>query len=37
MIFNATPEFLGLYNLEASLYDPYDVQTQHNVPGTVRI
>ena len=36
-MFNATPEFLGLYSLDANLYDPYDVQTQHNVTGTVRM
>ncbi len=36
-VFNATPEFLGLYSLDANLYDPYDVQTQHNVTGTVRM
>ena len=35
-IFNATPEFLQLYDLDASLYDAYDVSTQHNVPGIVR-
>jgi TonB-dependent receptor len=35
--FNATPEFLALYNLEPTLYDPYDVVTQHNLPGTVRM
>lgn len=35
-IFNATPEFLALYDLDAATYDPFDVQTQHNVPGRVR-
>lgn len=35
-MFNATPEFLALYDLDPALYDPFDVQTQHNVPGTVR-
>ena len=36
-VFNATPEFLALYNLDPALYDAYDVATQHNVPGTVRM
>ena len=36
-VFNATPEFLNLYNLDTSIYDPFDVQTQHNLPGTVRM
>ena len=35
-VFNATPEFLALYDLDAATYDPFDVQTQHNVPGKVR-
>ncbi len=34
--FNATPGFLALYDLDATLYDPYDVRTQHNIPGIVR-
>jgi iron complex outermembrane receptor protein len=34
--FNATPEFLALYDLDPTLYDPYDVQTQHNIEGLVR-
>lgn len=36
-VFNATPEFLGLYSLDTSIYDPFDVQTQQNLPGTVRM
>ncbi len=36
-VFNATPEFLAIYNLDPSLYDPYDVATQHNLSGTVRM
>ncbi len=36
-VFNATPEFLNLYNLDTSIYDPFDVQTQHNLTGTVRM
>lgn len=35
--FPATPEFLGLYGLDPSLYSGYDVVTQHNVPGKVRM
>jgi hypothetical protein len=35
-IFNATPEFLALYSLDPNLYEPYAVETQHNVEGTVR-
>jgi len=34
--FIATPEFLALYNLDPALYGDYDVQTQQNIPGTVR-
>jgi TonB-dependent receptor len=36
-IFRATPEFLALYGLPPSLYEPYDVSTQYNLPGTVRL
>ncbi len=36
-VFNATPAFLALYNLDATLYDPYDVSTQKNLDGTVRM
>jgi iron complex outermembrane recepter protein len=32
-----TPEFLALYNLEPGIYDSYDVATQHNVAGVVRM
>jgi hypothetical protein len=35
-MFNATPEFLALYGLDPTLYDPYDVQTQHNIEDVVR-
>jgi hypothetical protein len=35
-IFDATPQFLALYDLDPTLYDPYEVQTQHNVQGIVR-
>ena len=34
--FLPTPEFLALYNLDPAVYGQYDVQTQHNIPGTVR-
>jgi len=36
-VFNATPEFLSLYNLNSTMYDPYDVVTQYNLPNTVRM
>jgi iron complex outermembrane receptor protein len=36
-VFNATPEFLSLYNLDVSLYDPYDVSTQRNLDSKVRM
>ena len=36
-VFAATPEFLGLYNLDASEYAGYDVSTQYNLPGSVRM
>ena len=35
--FEATPAFLELYGLDPALYDAYDVETQYNVPGTVRM
>ena len=35
--FNATPQFLALFNLDPALYDPFDVQTSYNVPGKVRM
>lgn len=34
--FDATPEFLGLYGLDAVTYDPYQVATQFNLDSTVR-
>ncbi len=34
--FLPTPEFLALYNLDPTVYGQYEVQTQHNIPGTVR-
>ena len=37
VVFAATPEFLALYSLDPGLYDTYDVATQHNVQGTVRM
>ena len=36
-VFNATPEFLSIYNLDAALYDPYDVATQKNLDSKVRM
>jgi iron complex outermembrane recepter protein len=35
--FDATPAFLALYNLDPSIYDPYDVVTQRNLDSTVRM
>jgi TonB-dependent receptor len=35
--FPATPEFLALYDLDAATYGGYDVATQYNQPGTVRM
>jgi iron complex outermembrane recepter protein len=35
--FRATPEFLALYDLDPDLYGRFDVATQHNVQGTVRV
>ena len=35
-VFNATPEFLALYNLDPALYGEYEVATQHNIESTVR-
>lgn len=34
---DATPEFLAYYGLDSATYGPYDVATQRNVPGTVRM
>ena len=36
-VFNATPEFLALYGLDPALYDKFDVTTQYNLPGKVRL
>ncbi|MEO6244628.1 MAG: TonB-dependent receptor, partial [Opitutaceae bacterium] len=36
-VLNATPEFLSLYSLDPAIYGLYDVATQYNVPGTVRM
>lgn len=35
-VFTPTPEFLGLYGLDPTVYGGYDVSTRHNVAGTVR-
>ena len=35
--FPATPEFLTLYGIDERIYGAFDVQTQYNVPGTVRM
>ncbi|MEO6245276.1 MAG: TonB-dependent receptor, partial [Opitutaceae bacterium] len=35
--FPATPEFLALYNLDPAEYAPYEVQTNYNLPNTVRM
>ena len=35
--FDATPEFLSLYGLDANLYDPFQVATQENLTTTVRM
>lgn len=36
-IFPATPDFLALYGLNPELYEGYDVATQHNIEGRVRM
>jgi iron complex outermembrane recepter protein len=36
-VFNATPEFLAQYGLDPSIYGDYEVSTDHNLPGTVRM
>jgi TonB-dependent receptor len=36
-VFTATPEFLALYGLDPNEFGPYEVSTQRNVDGTVRI
>ncbi|MBI5694101.1 MAG: TonB-dependent receptor [Verrucomicrobia bacterium] len=35
--FPATPEFLALYDIDPEVYGRFDVETQYNVPGTVRM
>jgi TonB-dependent receptor len=35
--FDATPDFLALYNLDPDIYDPYEVVTQRNLDSTVRM
>jgi TonB-dependent receptor len=35
--FPATPEFLALYDIDPDAYGEFDVETQYNVPGTVRM
>jgi TonB-dependent receptor len=35
--FPATPEFLAFYALDPVIYGPYDIVTNYNVPGTVRV
>jgi iron complex outermembrane recepter protein len=36
-VFPATPEFLALYDVDAATYGRYDVATQYNLPGQVRM
>ena len=36
-LFRATPEFLALYGLDEATYGDFDVATQYNLPGTVRM
>ncbi len=33
----ASPQFLALYDLDPDVYGRYEVSTQHNLPGTVRM
>ena len=37
VVFPATPEFLGLYDIDAATYGRYDVATQYNLPTKVRM
>lgn len=37
VVFPATPEFLGLYDIDPATYGRYDVATQFNLPGKVRM
>ncbi|PAW74994.1 MAG: hypothetical protein B9S26_00605 [Opitutia bacterium Tous-C4FEB] len=36
-VFDATPEFLALYGLDPAIYEKFDVTTQYNLPGKVRL
>ena len=36
-VLDTTPGFLGLYGLDPTVYDPYDVATQYNLPTRVRM
>ena len=36
-VFPASPEFLDLYDIDAATYGRYDVSTQYNLPGGVRM
>jgi TonB-dependent receptor len=36
-VFDATPEFLALYDLDPAEYGAYQVSTQYNLPGTTRM
>jgi iron complex outermembrane receptor protein len=36
-VFTPGPDFLGLYGLDPAIYGRYDVQTQYNLPGKVRM
>jgi iron complex outermembrane recepter protein len=37
IVFQATPEFLSLYDLDQDTYEPYFVSTNYNIPGVVRM
>jgi TonB-dependent receptor len=36
-VFSPTPEFLALYGIDEATYGNYDVSTQYNIPGSVRM
>jgi len=36
-VFSPTPEFLGHYGLDPAVYGAYDLSTQYNLPGLVRM
>jgi hypothetical protein len=36
-LFTPTLEFLALYSLDPATYGGYDVSTQYNLPGSVRM